>query len=207
MISHTSRIHQVLFPWLEWRINSPKIFLTFDDGPHPEATPEVLRILKTLDVKATFFLSGDATARFPSLAHDIAEDGHGIGIHAFNHSRKIAFSRKETVREIIQAEREITKAAPQTMKLFRPPFGFFTWNTISAARMLNYRLIMWTTLTGDFRKSWSDRKVIQTALAKLSGGSILVFHDNEQTKERIVNVLPQCIEAIKDRGFLFDSIS
>jgi peptidoglycan/xylan/chitin deacetylase (PgdA/CDA1 family) len=207
VISHTGRVHQLLFPWLEWRMNSPKIFLTFDDGPHPAATPEVLRVLKMQNVKATFFLSGDAAARFPSLAGEIAAGGHSIGIHAFNHTRRIAFSRRETVREILQAEEEIRKAAPRAMKLFRPPFGFFSWNTISAAKSLNYRLIMWTTLSGDFRSNWTSEKVVATALNKLSGGSILVFHDNELTKSRIAAVLTQSIERIRDRGFTFDSIS
>lgn len=207
MISHTNRIHQLLFPWLEWRINSPNIFLTFDDGPHPAATPEVLRVLNSQKVKATFFLSGAAVAHFPSLVGEIDAEGHSVGIHAFNHTRKIALSMKETVREILQTEEEIRKAAPHVMKLFRPPFGFFSWNTISAARTLNYRLIMWTTLCGDFRSNWSDGKVVATALTKLSGGSILVFHDNEQTKTRIAAVLTECINKMRDRGFTFDSIS
>jgi peptidoglycan/xylan/chitin deacetylase (PgdA/CDA1 family) len=207
VISHTGRIHQLLFPWLEWRINSPNIFLTFDDGPHPAATPAVLNVLKTQNVKATFFLSGAAAAHFPSLVGDIAAEGHSIGIHAFNHTRRIAFSMKETVCEILQAEEAITKAAPRVTKLFRPPFGFFSWNTVAAARTLNYRLIMWTTLCGDFRSNWSDEKVVATALTKLSGGSILVFHDNELTKTRIAAVLTQSIEKIRDHGFTFDSIS
>ena len=207
MISHTGRIHQLLFPWLEWKINSPNIFLTFDDGPHPDATPEVLSVLKTQNVKATFFLTGTAAARFPSLVSEIAEEGHSIGVHAFNHTRRIAFSMKKTVREILQAEEEIRKAAPHVMKLFRPPFGFFSWNTISAARKLNYRLIMWTTLCGDFRGNWSDEKVVATSLTNLTGGSILVYHDNELTKTRIARVLTQSIEKIRDNGFTFGAIS
>lgn len=207
VISHTGRMHQLLFPSLEWRINSQSIFLTFDDGPHPTATPDVLRVLKTQKVKATFFLSGAAAARFPSLVRAIATDGHSIGIHAYTHSRRIAFSKKETIREILQAEEQITKSAPNAMRLFRPPFGFFSWNTISAARMLNYRLIMWSTLCGDFRSNWTDEKVVATALKKLSGGTILVFHDNEITKARIEAVLTKSIEKVRDRGFTFDSIS
>ena len=207
MISHTGRVHQFLFPSLEWRINSPRIFLTFDDGPHPIATPEVLRVLKEQNVKATFFVSGAAAARFPSVLSDIAKDGHSIGIHAFSHTRKIAFSMEATVREILKAQEEIIKSAPNAMKLFRPPFGFFSWNTITAARMLKYRLIMWSTLCGDFRKNWPDEKVVETALTKLSGGSILVFHDNELTKTRIGPILTQTIEKIRDRAFSFDSIS
>ena len=207
MITHTGRLHQLFFPSLVWKMDSPSIFLTFDDGPHPVATPTVLNILKSYNIKATFFLSGNAVGKNQSIVKEIAAEGHSIGIHAYNHSRTIAFSKNETMREILQTKQEIEKIVPFTSNIFRPPFGFFSWKTISAARAQNYRLIMWTTLTGDFRENWSNERIVTTALTKLTKGSILVFHDNELTKSRIASILPETITRIQDLGFTFQAIT
>lgn len=187
-------------------MNSPDIFLTFDDGPHVSATPAVLKILQDHKIRGTFFLSGQAVERNRSLVSEIGAEGHSIGVHAFNHTRSGAFSRKQSMQEILRTEEAIVNAGARPVKIFRPPFGFFSWNTIAAARMLNYRLIMWTTLTGDFRDSWTDDKVCSTAAAKLSGGAILVFHDNELTKNRIESVLERVIAGIQLKGFAFGAI-
>jgi peptidoglycan/xylan/chitin deacetylase (PgdA/CDA1 family) len=207
MISHTGRIHQLLFPSLVWKMDSPNIFLTFDDGPHPVATPTVLNILKSYDIKATFFLSGNAVGANQSIVKEMATEGHSLGIHAYNHIRAIAFSKRETMHEIRRTQEEIENIVPLRSRLFRPPFGFFSWNTISAARAQNYKLIMWTTLTGDFRSNWSNGRIVATALTKLTSGSILVFHDNELTKSRISKILPETITRIQDLGFTFQAIS
>lgn len=206
MIDHTGSIHQFLFPSLIWKINSPDIFLTFDDGPHLTATPAVLKILQEHKIKATFFLNGRAVEEHRSLVGEIQAERHSIGIHAFNHTRSAALSKKKTMNEILRTEEAIVNAGARPAKIFRPPFGFFSWNTIAAARALRYRLIMWTTLTGDFRQNWSDDRVCSTAAAKLSGGAILVFHDNELTKSRIQRVLARVISDIRVKGFTFGAI-
>ena len=180
--------------------------LTFDDGPHPIATPAVLKILQAHKIKGTFFMSGTAVRQNPSLVQEIQSEKHSIGVHAFNHVRSIAFSKKTTMSEIIQTDRAITEAGGHALKLFRPPYGFFSWNTISATKELAYRLVMWTTSTGDYRKDWSDEQVRTTALAKLTGGAILVFHDNELTKSRVNQVLPGVIARIRERGLAFGPI-
>jgi len=206
MIAHTGSLHRFLFPSFVWRMNSPDIFLTFDDGPHPTATPEVLKVLNTARIKGTFFLTGSNAVRYSSLVTELGTEGHCVGVHAFNHSRALAFSRAATRNEILRTEEVISSAGVNPVKIFRPPFGAFTWNTVSAARSLQYRIIMWTTLTGDFRPSWSDEKITSTALSKLSAGAILVFHDNESTKSRIAGVLTDTIARIKDHGFNFQAI-
>lgn len=207
MFSHTGRLHRLLFPSLVWKMNSPSIFLTFDDGPHPVASPRVLEVLHAKKAKATFFLSGSSTKRFPAVVRDIAAEGHGIGIHGFNHSRNSVFSRKRTTREILSTEEEIRKIVPGVSRIFRPPYGFFSWNTIAAAKELDYKLVMWSTLTGDFRTDWPDEKVVATAIARLSPGSILVFHDSASTQFRIARVLSLTINYILDHGYAFGVIS
>jgi peptidoglycan/xylan/chitin deacetylase (PgdA/CDA1 family) len=187
-------------------MNTRDIYLTFDDGPHPDATPSVLNILRSEKIKGTFFLTGSNVSYNRSLVKEIFAEGHSIGIHAYTHRREMAFSKEETKREIRQTESAISETGAAAYKLFRPPFGFFSWNTISAAKDLKYKIVMWTTLTGDFRRNWPDERVTSTALSKLAGGAILVLHDNEATKSRITRILPDIIGRIRDRGFTFQSI-
>ena len=205
MISHTGKLHTFFFPSLLWQMPSKKIFLTFDDGPHFIATPIILDILKKENVRATFFLTGKNIAGREALVQRIAEEGHSIGIHAFNHTRSIAFSRMQTTAEILRTRNELSLLVSQHIRLFRPPFGFFSWNTIAAARNEGFILVMWSCLTGDFRK-WNNERIIQNAIYKLRGGSILVFHDNDLTQNKIADVLTQTIAAIKQQGFEFGAI-
>ena len=188
-------------------MQASEIFLTFDDGPHPTATREVLTVLESHNVVATFFLSGCNISGNESLVQDIASAGHAIGIHAYTHTRALVFSEKKTRHEIQTTERAISALVPLRSKLFRPPFGFFSWNTITAARKLEYKLIMWSCLTGDFRTHRSNKQIISTATKKLSGGDILVFHDNDVTKHRIAAILHDTIQFIKDSGFSFGIIT
>src|SRR5208283_3558670 len=117
MPSHTTKIHQFLFPSILWKIDSPGVFLTFDDGPHPVATPAVLEILQAHKIKGTFFMSGLAVKKYPSLVKEVEAEKHSIGIHAFNHTRSIAFSKKKTMSEILQTEEAITQAGAHPAKI------------------------------------------------------------------------------------------
>ena len=167
MSSHTTTIHRFLFPSIFWKMDSPDIFLTFDDGPHPVATPIVLELLQAHKIKGTFFMSGLAVKKYPSLLKEVDAEKHSIGIHAFNHTRSTAFSKKTAMSEILQTEEAITQAGVHPAKIFRPPYGFFSWNTISATKELKYKLVMWTTSTGDYRKDWSDEQVCMTAFGEI----------------------------------------
>ncbi len=206
MSSHTTTIHRFLFPSILWKMDSPDIFLTFDDGPHPVATPIVLELLQAHKIKGTFFMNGLAVKKYPSLLKEVDAEKHSIGIHAFNHTRSTAFSKKTAMSEILQTEEAITQAGVHPAKIFRPPYGFFSWNTISATKELKYKLVMWTTSTGDYRKDWSDEQVCMTAFGKLIPGAILVFHDNELTKSRVRQVLPRVIAGIQERSLAFGLI-
>lgn len=205
MINHTGALHRWLFPSLLWRMPGKKIYLTFDDGPHPTATPAVLDVLQKYGIRATFFLSGQNITGQEELVRRIISEGHSIGIHAFHHSRQLAFSKERTKEEILRTEALLTPLLGRKPRSFRPPFGFFSWNTIAAARELGYLLVMWSCLTGDFR-SWHDEKVIDTAMAGIQHGSILVFHDNDLTITKISGILETVIPKIRALGFDFGAI-
>lgn len=205
MITHTGLLHRTLFPSLLWRMPGDKVYLTFDDGPHPFATGAVLDVLKHHNVRATFFLTGKNILGREQIVRRIENEGHSIGIHAYHHSRSIAMSKQRTKNEIQRTADLLSGIVTQQVRLFRPPFGFFSWNTISAAKELNYMLVMWSCLTGDFRPV-DTSSIVQTSLKDLFRGSILVFHDNDLTQNRIAEILHTVIPQIKQRGFSFGAI-
>ncbi|MHB1050054.1 MAG: polysaccharide deacetylase family protein [Bacteroidota bacterium] len=205
MITHTGLLHTILFPSLLWRMPSKKIFLTFDDGPHDTATQSVLDVLKKHSVPATFFITGQNINGREEILRRIDADGHAIGIHAYHHTRAMAFSKNRTIAEIQETHRALSAIVDQKIRLFRPPFGFFSWNTIAAAKKLGFVLVMWSCLTGDFR-NWPPDKIVRTALHKLNNGSILVFHDNNLTVNTIAEILEKTIIEIKKQGREFGAI-
>ncbi len=205
IFTHTGLLHRVLFPWLLWRMPGKKIYLTFDDGPHPIATEQVLDVLQKHHVHATFFISGKNILGREHIVRRIENEGHSIGIHAFTHTRKLAFSKTRTNEEIVRTDTLLNAIVSQQTRLFRPPFGFFSWNTIAAARERKFLLVMWSCLSGDYRNIPNSR-VVRHALEKLSGGSILVFHDNDLTQFKISDILEEVIIGIRERGYEFGSI-
>ena len=204
MFTHTGILHRMLFPSMVWKMPGKKIYITFDDGPH-SITPAILDTLHKHSVRATFFLSGKNIIGREEIVQRISAEGHSIGIHAFHHSRILAFSKEQTKKEMIQTSQLLSRFIPQKIRLFRPPFGFFSWNTIAAARELGFFLVMWSCLTGDFN-NWTTERIVNTALKNLSDGSILVFHDNDRTQDKIISVLDLVIPKMKQRGFEFGAI-
>ena len=204
MFLHTGILHRTLFPSMIWRMPGKKIYITFDDGPHA-ITEAILDTLQKHSVRATFFISGKNINGREDIIKRISSEGHSIGIHAYNHSRMLAFSKELTKKEIAQTSRLLEDLITQKIRLFRPPFGFFSRNTISAAQESGFFLIMWSCLTGDFY-DWPNERIVNNALRDLSTGSILVFHDNDLTQTKIVSVLDEVIPKIKQRGFEFGAI-
>ncbi|HTX17974.1 MAG TPA: polysaccharide deacetylase family protein [Bacteroidota bacterium] len=199
-------MHRVLFPTHIWKVNTRFVYLTFDDGPDPVATPVVLDCLNAEAVKGTFFLSGTNVVKHPEIVREISTRGHAIGLHLFTHSRRPSFSRRRSFEEIINTTEAIAATGVTPARMIRPPYGFFTWNTVFAARELDYRIVMWTSLSGDFHQSWSENRIVSNSLSRLGQGAILVFHDNPLTRSRIGKVLREVILRIKERGFAFDSL-
>jgi peptidoglycan-N-acetylglucosamine deacetylase len=203
MFMTTGTLHRRLFPSLTWKMESPHVFLTFDDGPHPRATPAVLEVLKSHDVPATFFFSGCNIAGNEAIVRETAERGHTLGIHAWSHTRMLVVSKRRTADEIRTTRGMIERAAGVTPVWFRPPFGMFSWNTVGAAREAGCSIAMWTVMPGDF-KPWAQETIIERAMSAVSPGAIVVLHDNALTEARIVPLLDAMIRRMKDAGCSFD---
>ncbi len=186
-------------------MSAPGVYLTFDDGPHTTATEEVLSALNEHKAAATFFLLGENVEGRESLVREIAAEGHTIGIHGYHHSRFPALSKHRTRDEILRAEKVVSSATTSLKRIYRPPYGFFSWASLRAAKELGYRVVLWTVLTGDFR-DWKNSKVVSTALKGLRDGNVLVFHDNGHTTGRIGSLVSECVGKIKEAGFQLNTV-
>ncbi len=192
-------LHRLFFPSVIWQTESDSTHLTFDDGPHPIATPAVLDVLRKHNIKCTFFLIGKNAVAHPDLVSQIVSEGHQIGNHTYNH-RNLIFRSKAMVRaEIRDGKDAIEKIVGNRIAFFRPPYGYFDYRTISLAKGQGQRLVMWTIDPGDFEPV-RTALVIERVKRKLKRGSIILLHDNDQTKGKIAEILTRTIDTIQHFG-------
>jgi peptidoglycan-N-acetylglucosamine deacetylase len=179
--------------------NEKAIYLTFDDGPVPEATPEVLDILKSFNVKATFFMVGENVRKNPDIFHRIMEEGHAAGNHTYNHLNGWQTSTGSYAENVYRCH-ELFQS-----KLFRPPHGRFTVPQYFLLRK-QFRFVLWSVLPGDFHAGTTAEKCLKKAIDYSGPGSIVVFHDSIKAREKVLKVLPQYLEHFLGKGFGFRTL-
>ncbi len=190
------RFLRYLFKHTLWqkKTSSKVIYLTFDDGPTPEITTQVLDILDKYDWKATFFCVGENVHKYPEIYQEVLRRGHRTGNHSYNHLKGYKYSCDEYVENVNKASTLIDS------KLFRPPYGRITFQQIKALRK-DYQIIMWDVITHDYDKQLSPHQVLNNVKNNLRKGSIVVFHDSVKAKSNVLTALPPAIEFWKENGY------
>ena len=197
---------KMLYPDFTWRKENQyqKIYLTFDDGPVPEATPEVLEILDRFGVKASFFVVGDNVRKFPDLLKEVKNQGHTIGNHTFHHVSGWKMSITDYLNDIDLCSQYIHETIGETTTLFRPPYGRSTYSQAKKVTQ-QYEVIMWEILSGDFDRNLNFQSSF-AQLKKSIPGDILVFHDNRKYIGNVKKLLPDVISYLQDQGFGFEKL-
>jgi len=187
--------------------NDQAVYLTFDDGPHEKLTKWVLDCLKENDIPATFFLSGNQTSTNPGLVNDILDEHHAVGNHTQSHINGWKSSTVNYLREVKNWENSWCKATGQPPpSLFRPPYGKLTPRQFLALRKKGYQVILWSLMSYDFDHSFSVDKLLEVLVKKTQSGSIIVFHENDKTVNRLPEILPEYIKRIREKGMTFASL-
>ena len=183
---------------LTWRIKTSRkeLFLTFDDGPIPEVTQLVISILKKYNVKATFFCVGENVDKYPEVFDLLVKEGHAIGNHTYHHVKAWKISSESYLSEVEQCNNLVKS------NLFRPPHVQIN-RKLAKTLSKNYRIIMWSALTGDYNKKLSGDQCLANAIKNTAPGSIIVFHDSLKARERMEFALPLYIEYCIQKGFTF----
>jgi peptidoglycan/xylan/chitin deacetylase (PgdA/CDA1 family) len=181
---------------LLWQVKTDdkSVYLTFDDGPIPELTEQILAILKKYNARATFFCVGENVKRYPDLYRRILEEGHATGNHTHHHLKGWSTNYNDYIDDIREAGTFIDSG------FFRPPYGLMTYKQ---ARSLSkeFKVVMWSVLTKDYDPAVSREECLQTAIAGIRPGAIIVFHDNLKAKDKVLYALPQLLEQMEKDGY------
>ncbi len=179
-----------------WRMPKARreVYLTFDDGPTPEVTNEVLGILDQFGAKATFFGIGKNVEAHPDIWQNVISGGHSIGHHTYSHMNGWKVNLKDYVADSEKAAELVDSP------LFRPPYGRISPRKAKALGK-KYNIIMWSVLSGDFDRSIDSEQVSKNVLKNLKPGDIVVFHDSVKAWPRLEKALPKVLEHIRSKGW------
>ncbi len=192
----------IITPQLTWKVKTydKTVFLTFDDGPHPEITQWVLQQLDTYNAKATFFCVGDNVAKHPETYQQILANGHATGNHTYNHLSGWSHSQNAYFNNI-EACAKLVKS-----NLFRPPYGRIVPWQINKLTAKGYKIIMWDILTRDYDKEVNIQHAINTTVNSAKPGSIIVFHDSVKAQAQLQQLLPVILQQLSQKGFQFKAL-
>lgn len=181
--------------------------LTFDDGPDPVFTPQVLELLAEHRSTATFFMVGQSARSHPQLVRRVLAEGHGIGSHTWSHPDLLELSLPAQLWECARGRRAVERAAGAAVRAYRPPRGHWDGRAAAAAASLRLRPWLWTIDPADWRGEIRPEAILD-AVGPLSGGDVVLLHDGihlpESTAARdrsaTVAALGPILEMASDRG-------
>jgi peptidoglycan-N-acetylglucosamine deacetylase len=194
---------RLLFPGCTWQMpdKDKTVYLTFDDGPHPTATP--------FGAKATFFCIGKNVVEHPAIYQRLVTEGHTIGNHTMHHLNGWKTADTTYLNDIKQAAEWIDSP------LFRPPYGRIKWSQIRKVKSNKSKvkieksqiqnskspIIMWSVLSGDFDTNIDGEKCFQNVSRNVQPGSIIVFHDSAKAFPRLQYALPRVLQWLQENGY------
>lgn len=201
--------YSIIFEWFYpsyiWRIPTTKkeIYITFDDGPVPQATEYALDMLKQFNAKATFFCVGENIIKHSSIYQRIIDEGHTVGNHTYNHLNARNVTKKTYWENVLKSE-EVQKNLER--KYFRPPYGRLYRSQMKQLRKEGYQLIMWNVLTGDFDSKLDRKKAVKRSIDAVKPGSIILMHDNIKHFHNMEYILPKFLETLTLKGYSFKAL-
>jgi peptidoglycan-N-acetylglucosamine deacetylase len=199
-------LKKIYSPSLIWRMpanDSNVLYLSFDDGPHPVATPFVLDELHKYNAKATFFCIGKNVKEYPQIYRRVLAEGHRVGNHTQDHLNGWKTDDKKYIENIREAAQLIDS------DLFRPPYGRisrFQTQVLHGDRERPYKVIMWDVLSADFDRRISGARCARNVIRYARPGSIVVFHDSAKAFDRLRQALPAVLEHFSRMGYRFEAI-
>ncbi|RFU69149.1 polysaccharide deacetylase family protein [Peribacillus saganii] len=187
------------------------VVLTFDDGPNPVYTEQLLDVLKKYQVKATFFVLGSRVDQYPEIVKRMHREGHTIGIHHYRHVSSWLLSPLGLRNQLIRTEKAIYSCIQEYPDFYRPPWGHFNLATLFMAK--KYRLIMWSDIFSDWRIDVCKSTLLQKLTAVTAEGSILLLHDcgktlgaQEEAPRYMIESLETYLKESKQKGIHFISL-
>ncbi|MEG4208548.1 polysaccharide deacetylase family protein [Microcoleus sp. S13_B4] len=179
------------------------IALTFDDGPWPTTTTQILDILKENNIKATFFWVGRYLQTYPEIGKQVAQAGHAIGNHTWSHEY-IKYNEDGAAREIDRTSSLIEELTGIQTSMFRPPGGILNNGLAAYAQKKNYAVVMWSADSFDWRSL--TESLMDNVMRQANSGAIVLMHDGGGNRSRTVKVLPDVIARLRKEGYIFVTV-
>jgi peptidoglycan/xylan/chitin deacetylase (PgdA/CDA1 family) len=186
------------------------VALTYDDGPNPPYTDEIVDYLHKEKVPATFFLVGMAVAKYPASVKREVDDGNAVGNHSWDHAHLVLETRRHIQRQIEMTDQAIFDASGEHTKLFRPPFGARDYAVIQVAHDLGYQVIMWSVpLARDWERP-APQVIADRVTRRVTNGSIIVLHDGNKgiggDREPTVEATKLIVQELRAQGYQFVTV-
>lgn len=179
------------------------IALTFDDGPWPTTTTQILDILKENNIKATFFWVGRYLQSYPEIGKQVAAAGHAIGNHTWNHEY-LKYNEYGAAREIDRTSSLIEDLTGIQTSMFRPPGGILNNGLVAYAQKKNYAVVMWSADSFDWRTL--TESLMDNVMRQANSGGIVLMHDGGGNRARTVKALPDIIARLRKEGYIFVTV-
>lgn len=197
-----------MLPNVSWnKENTQKtIYLTFDDGPIPELTHSILKILSQFNAKATFFCVGDNIRKHPEIFIETIKEGHSVGNHTQNHLKAWKTEEGKYLNNIETCHEYIQKHLTNPIKLFRPPYGQITPKLARKIAKMGYEIVMWDVLSKDYNTALRSDSILSNTIKHTENGTIIVFHDNLKASNHVLSVLPKYLNHFNELGYQFGKL-
>ncbi|MBE6616768.1 MAG: hypothetical protein E7627_02310 [Ruminococcaceae bacterium] len=189
-----------------WQSSGKSIALTFDDGPHPRYTEEIIDILDEYGIRATFFFIGVNVEAYPEEARLVESRGHEIGNHTYSHKNLRDLSYSDTCNEIDFGEGAVLEATGYKTNLLRPPEGKMSDTLLAATEERQYNVICWSVDTLDWAHTPTEQ-IVENVLSSTEAGDIILFHDFVSGQSPTPAALRQIIPVLLERGYEFVTVS
>jgi peptidoglycan/xylan/chitin deacetylase (PgdA/CDA1 family) len=189
------------------RQNSSGVAITFDDGPNPDITPQILNILDRYQITATFFVVGEKAARHPELIKLIMSKGHQIGLHSQRHRYAWFMSPRATWQEWETGLHTLERITGQPVQFVRPPWGTFNLVTWIWIKLHRKKAVLWIAEGHDWQAKRTPKQIIERILNKITAGSIILLHDDGGEDGAPLNTLKAleklCFRIINEKELTF----
>ena len=192
---------QMFYPSLLWKMpeGNRRLYLTFDDGPHPEVTTEVMALLEAYQAKASFFCVGENVVKYPETYESIITQDHLTGNHSFHHlngwktDNAVYYENVKKCAEFVDS------------KWFRPPYGRISPMQIQTIKK-EFTIVMWSILSYDFDPEIDLESCMGKVLDNAVDGSIIVFHDSKKAVKKMIPILKRTLDVFSEKGFSFERL-
>lgn len=193
------------YPLFNGNTHIPEVALTFDDGPNPYYTPQVLAVLQRYGIKATFFDVGYLVADYPNIVRQEYRQGNIVANHSWSHPVLTSFSAQGIQSQLTSTTNIILATLGARPTFFRPPYGAINNQVLAQARNLHYTTVMWDGSAEDWNLP-GVYTIVNKTLYYARDGAILLLHDGGGNRAETVAALPIIISTLKSRGFKFVTI-